>query len=384
MPNKVKIGVSGTGFIARGLINALDNVNDLVLTSVLTRRDIQTVDGINVQHCLTNSIDQFVNETELIVECSGDVLHGTNVIDAALKGGLPVVTMNAELQVTTGSYFAKQGFITEAEGDQPGCLAAFKENIEAMGFDPIVYGNIKGFLNLNPSIEEMTYWSIKKGIRLPMVTSFTDGTKVQIEQTLVANGLGATILKDGLIGDHANNTTEGGQLLAEKAMSLNKPVSDYILCPGGPPGVFITAKHDDNQKEALSYYKLGEGPFYTLTTSFHLCHLEIIKTIRRVIDGKGILINNSVSPEISVASIAKRDLEPGEKITHGIGSFDVRGEACHINHFPNHIPIGLLQDAVIEKPVKAGQRLNFTDITIPKSLALNGWKESSKRLVLPT
>jgi len=362
----------------------LENVDDLVVTSVLTRRDISTVDGISKQDCLTNKIAQFVNDSELIVECSGDVLHGSIVIDAAQKSKLPIVTMNAELQVTTGSYFAKQGLITEAEGDQPGCLAALKENVEAMGFEPLVFGNIKGFLNLNPTIEEMTYWSQKKGISLPMVTSFTDGTKVQIEQALVANGLGATILKDGLIGDHANNTTEGGQLLAEKAMLLKKPVSDYILCSAGPPGVFITAKHDDNQKEALSYYKLGEGPFYTLTTSFHLCHLEIIKTIRRVIEGKGILMNNSVSPEISVASIAKRDLEPGDKIAQGIGSFDVRGEACQINNNPDHLPIGLLHDAIVEKPVKAGQTLNFADVSIPKSLALKAWQESSKKPVLPS
>ena len=76
--------------------------------------------------------------------------HGTEVIDKAFSASLPVVTMNSELQVTTGSYFADRGFITEAEGDQPGCIVALKENMVQMGIKPLVYGNIKGFINRNP------------------------------------------------------------------------------------------------------------------------------------------------------------------------------------------------------------------------------------------
>ena len=41
----------------------------------------------------------------------------------------------------------------------------------------------------------MLHWSRRNGISLPMVTAFTDGTKLQIEQALVANGLGATIAR---------------------------------------------------------------------------------------------------------------------------------------------------------------------------------------------
>ena len=50
-----------------------------------------------------------------------------------------------------------------------------------------------------------------------MVTSFTDGTKVQIEQCLVANGLDAGIAKEDLIGletgdlKHAGNGTRQGR-----------------------------------------------------------------------------------------------------------------------------------------------------------------------------
>jgi predicted homoserine dehydrogenase-like protein len=373
MEDGKRVGIVGTGYIAKGLVNALDNQDDLYVSKVLTRRYVSEIKETILQNKLTNSVNELIENSDIVVECSGEVIHGTEVIDRVMASSIPVVTMNAELQVTTGSYFAKKGYITEAEGDQPGCLAAFRENVIQMGFKPIVYGNIKGFLNQNPSIEEMMYWSNKKGISLQMVTSFTDGTKVQIEQALVANGLNSTIVQKGLTGLTVPNVESGGQKLAQLADEINSPISDYIICPSGPPGVFITAKHNQNQQQALSYFKMGEGPFYTMISPFHLCHLEIIKTIRRVINGGSVLLNNSSSPTISVAAIAKRDLYPRETIKKGIGSFQVRGEAVKILEVPNHIPIGLLSDATINKQIKAGEIITFSDVEIPDTLATKFW-----------
>jgi len=183
-----RIGVVGTGFLAKGLVIALEGKQDLVVSRVLTRTNILERTDFPRQDILTNSIDDLIGNSDLVVECSGDVIHGTNVIDKVVSASLPVVTMDSELQVTTGSYFARRGFITEAEGDQPGCLAALRENVIQMGFNPLVYGNIKGFLNHFPTRDEMEFWAKKQNISLDKVISFTDGTKIQFEQALVANG----------------------------------------------------------------------------------------------------------------------------------------------------------------------------------------------------
>jgi predicted homoserine dehydrogenase-like protein len=375
MSGKTRIGVVGTGLIGKGLTMELERQPDLEVGAILTRRDIATMDGHPSRERLTNDVDTFMSRVDLVVECSGDCIYGTEVIDRAIRAGLPVVTMNAELQVTTGSWFARRGFITEAEGDQPGCLAALKENAVSMGFEPLVYGNIKGFLNTNPTREDMEYWSRRNGTTLGMTTSFTDGTKVQIEQVLVANGLGAGIGKPGLVGLAADDAHEGGVLLAELARQTGTPISDYILSPKLPPGVFITARHDERQQDALRYYKMGTGPYYTLLVNFHLCHLEILKTIRRVLSGGGVLLNNGTHPKYSVAAVAKRDLAVGERIEKGIGSFEVRGIAVETEKVPNHVPIGLLADARIVRPVKEGQMLTFADVVLPDTLALRAWKE---------
>lgn len=381
MNNPTKVGIVGTGFIAQGLLKAIQTQEDLVVSKVLTRRTINEIGAFPNKELLTNSVWELLDNSELIVECTGDIIYGTEVVDKAFSASLPVITMNSELQVTTGSYFANKGFITEAEGDQPGCLAALKENIVQMGFKPLVYGNLKGFLNLNPTRKDMEYWGEKNNLSLQMVTSFTDGTKVQIEQALVANGLGADILQTGLLRPESEDVDSGGSYLAEKAKVHDSAISDYLVCPKGPAGVFITAEHEENQRDALRYFKLGEGPYFTLIQNFHLCHLEILKTIRRVLNGGGVLLNNSPEPVISVGAVAKTKLNRGEKITHGIGSFKVRGEALRLKENKGHLPIGLLNSAVIIRPIEEGQFITFDDVEIPESLALKAWMEIESKAI---
>lgn len=379
MSKDTRIGIAGTGLIGKGLAIEVDKQTDIILSRVLTRRDITTMTDYPIQEALTNSIEDFIGNCDVIVECSGDVIYGTEIIDHAIKASIPVITMNAELQVTTGSYFAKRGFITEAEGDQPGCLASLHENVVQMGFKPLVYGNIKGFMNLDPTIEDMKYWSERNGVRLDMTTSFTDGTKVHVEQALVANGLGVGIARDGLLAPSSDDLNQTGEELAEEANLLGHPISEFVLAPKAPPGVFITAEHDERQKDALRYYKMGEGPYYTILQNYHLCHLEMMKTIRRVINGGGVLLNNGENPMISVAAIAKRTMQTGEEITKGIGSFQVRGEAICISTNPNHVPIGLLVNAVMKNQIEEGQMITFDDVELPRSLALTAWFETVEK-----
>ena len=116
---KVTIGVSGTGFIARGLLAALVNSEDFELGKVYSRREARDVESVDPD-LLTKSMEELVETSDIVVESSGDVWRGAEVVDLAMKAGKPVVTMGTEFHVTVGSYFADRGYLTEAEGDQPG------------------------------------------------------------------------------------------------------------------------------------------------------------------------------------------------------------------------------------------------------------------------
>jgi predicted homoserine dehydrogenase-like protein len=220
----------------------------------------------------------------------------------------------------------------------------------------------------------MQFWADKQDYSVPMVTSFTDGTKVQIEQCLVANGLNAGIAKEDLIGLETGDLKHAASELGQAADRAGYPISEYILDRGLQHGVFVVARHDDAQKLPLQNFKFGEGPYYLLIKDYCLVHLEVFKTIERVARGGQALLNNSSTPRISVASVAKRDLAPGTRIERGCGSFDLRGICVNVADRLDHLPICLANDLEIKRPIAAGEVLTSADVDMPETDAFKIWK----------
>ena len=372
--SRLRIGVIGTGFVSRHFVHELARRPDYELGKVLTRRPLDSCGEYPRQDALTTSLDELIEASDVVFECTGDVPYAASTVGPVLDAGKPVVTLNAEFHTTVGSHFVDRGLLTEAEGDQPGCLAALHEEAVAMGFSPLVYGNMKAFLNRNPSPEDMKFWAEKQDYSVPMVTSFTDGTKVQIEQCLVANGLNAGIAKEDLIGLETGDLKHAAQELGKAADEAGFPISEYILDRGLSHGVFIVARHDDAQKQPLQNFKFGEGPYYLLIKDYCLVHLEVFKTIDRVARGGNALLNNSNRPRVGVATVAKRDLAPGTVIERGCGSFDLRGICVNLAERPDHLPICLANDLEVKRPIKAGEVLTSADVDMPETEALKIWK----------
>ena len=379
----LNIGIVGTGGIARGLAKLLASRRDMKVSGILTRRSGKIEDLGVSQDLLTLVPEKLMESSEVIVVTTGDPVYSTQMIDLAFTFGLPVVTMDADTQVVSGSWLSRRGVITEANGDQPGCLAALNKEVIQMGFKPLVYGNIKGFLNQNPSYEDMVYWSQKQGYSLGSVTSFTDGTKLQIEQCLVANGLGVDIARQGLIGLETNNFEQGAYALGQEAVNRGMVLSDYIISRESPPGVFITATHQEDLAAELKTYKMGNGPYYMLYKPMHLCFFEIPNSILNLVYKGEKLIDNGANPSISVASIAKKKLAAGTYINKGTGSMEIRGEAIHISQQPDHVPVGLMSQVHIKRNIEPGQVITFDDVDLPESMALDAWLETLKSYSVP-
>jgi predicted homoserine dehydrogenase-like protein len=380
-PAHFRVGVIGTGFVARHFCYELERRPSCRLGKVLTRRPLDRCPDFPHQAALTDSLDALIEASDVVFECTGDALYAARTIGRVLDAGKPVVTLNAEFHATIGTHFIERGRLSEAEGDQPGCLAALAEDAVATGFKPLVYGNMKAFLNRNPSPEEMRHWAERQDYSIEMVTSFTDGTKVQIEQCLVANGLGAGIAKEGLIGLATGDLEVAAVELGATADRLGHPISEYILDRGLQHGVFIVARHDERQALPLRNLKLGEGPYYVLIKDYCLVHLEAFKTIERLMQGRPPLLDNGVLPQISVASIAKRELEPGRVIERGCGSFDLRGTCVEIAARPGHVPICLASDLRLKRRVEPGQLLTMDDVELPETEALAAWQAIERRVL---
>jgi predicted homoserine dehydrogenase-like protein len=373
-----RVGVAGTGFVGRHFVMELLRRNDWSLGPVLTHRPKGSVEGFPAS-ALTDSVDQLIDGADIVFECTGDIERAAALAGPVLAAGRPLVTLNPEFHVTAGTAFLGRGLLTEAEGDQPGSIARLAEDAVTMGFEPLVLGNMKGFLNRTPTLEEMRYWATRQGLSLPMVTSFTDGTKLQIEQCLVGNYLGADIACEELLGPAVDDLGEAARRLGEAALGAGGLITDYVLSRQLPHGVFVVARHDPAQRAALSYLKMGDGPYYTLVQPNILVHLEAFKTLERVAAGGGALLHNSTRPRLSVAAVAKRPLRPDERIGRGCGSFELRGICVRIADRPDHLPIGLANDLVVRRAVEPGQVLVMDDVELEETPALGLWRS----VVLP-
>lgn len=373
-----RVGIVGTGTIAEGLVNLIQRSDDFEVGKVLTRRPLASIRGFP-EGSLTTSVAELIDAAEIVVECSGDAIHATDVIFEVASAGIKVVTMDAEFHVTSGSYFAKTGqFVSEADGDQPGCFARLKREIEGMGFTPLAYVNLKGFLNLTPSREEMTYWAKTQGLSLSATTSFTDGTKVEIERVLVANGLGARLPPDEISGATIDSL---GDLdyLAEASREAGEPISDYVLCKGAPPGILILAKNPlaELTPDYLAWARLrtSKGGAFVLVRHYHLTFLEILGTLRRIRAGEGVLLNNSADPRFTVAAVAKKPLKAGTAIEMGCGGFDVRGVGVPIAKHEDAVPICLLRNTRVIADIEPGEIVRLHQVELEETRASQMYQE---------
>jgi predicted dinucleotide-utilizing enzyme len=85
---ETRVGIVGTGFIARGLSYSLRSDHELRVSSILTRRKPEQVRDLAVEsRQVTNSVQELIDTSDIVVECSGDPVHATEVLAKVMEAG---------------------------------------------------------------------------------------------------------------------------------------------------------------------------------------------------------------------------------------------------------------------------------------------------------
>lgn len=230
---------------------------------------------------------------DAIIEVTGAVEFGANVVFQAIQNGKHVLSANADLDGTIGPilkvYADKAGIVyTNIDGDQPGVIMNLYRFVKSMGVTPVLCGNIKGLHDPYRNPATQVEFARKWGQKPEKVASFADGTKISFEQAIVANGTGMRVARRGMYGPTVPPGTtikEVVNLFPLEDLLTPPGIVDYVVGISEPaPGVFVLATTDDPvQQRFLNLYKLGEGPLYLFYTPYHLCHLEVPSTIARAV-----------------------------------------------------------------------------------------------------
>ncbi|MBA7632806.1 hypothetical protein ES703_40361 [subsurface metagenome] len=297
---------------------------------------------------------------DVLVEATNTVEFAAKACIAALERKIHVVLMNAEVDLLLRPYLQKIAkengvVITSDAGDQHGVVARMANEIQAWGFDLVMLGNIKGFLNRYATILGMQKEAAKRYLNVIQCVAYTDGTKLNFEQSLLANGFGMLPWKRGMLGPKCDDITEiFDKLIFDytilEGMRRGGTV-DYVLGaqPGG--GVFVIGYCEDKlQQRYLEYYKRGEGPYYLFYRPYHLCHLETPRAIanaflyhKAFLEPQGKLTD--------VFAFAKKDLYKGLVMGHGIGSSEFYGMIDSCENAKDLVPIALLETEDTAKPI---------------------------------
>lgn len=254
---------------------------------------------------------------------------------------------------------------TSCDGDQYGVLKHLIDDMHLWGFDLVMAGNIKGFLDRYANPTTIIPEADKRNLDYRMCVAYTDGTKLNIEMAIIANAYGLSTKIPGMYGPGARNVQEVFHLYDfDTLWADRKPFVDYILGaePGG--GVFTVGYCDDPyQKEMLRYYKMGDGPYYLFYRPYHLCHIEAMGTVLKVLNEKCCYLQPVYGFRTNVYAYAKIDLLQGDCLD-GIGGYKCYGkiENCDENMTFSGLPICLSEGLRLRHAVAKDEKIIFDDV----------------------
>ncbi|WP_018634728.1 NAD(P)H-dependent oxidoreductase [Parafrankia elaeagni] len=408
----IRVGMIGAGFMGRGLANQIVNSTPGMRLVAVANRTLANgerayaeagVEPVRVESAAaldaaiaagTPAVieDAFellkAENLDCIVDVTGAVEFGARVTVAAIERGLPIVTMNAELDGTVGPLLAHRAreagvVLTGADGDQPGVQGNLMRFVIGLGVTPLVAGNIKGLQDEYRTPTTQKAFAERWGQDPYMVTSFADGTKISFEQAIVANAFGLTVPKRGMNGwDHEGHVDELTSRYDVDELRELGGIVDYVVKSKPGPGVFVLGTHDDpKQRHYLELYKLGTGPLYSFYTPYHLCHFEVPNTVARAVDFADAALAPPAGPRVDVVATAKQDLKAGHALD-GLGGYDTYGvaEASAATRAGALLPMGVAEGCVLTRDVAKDDVLTYADVTLPPGRLIDTLREEQEKL----
>jgi predicted homoserine dehydrogenase-like protein len=397
--NPVKVGMIGAGFMGRGIANQIINsVPGMTLVAISNRHiegarrayaeagaeaiiEVEDVSALERairagQPAITEDAHLLcrADGIDVLIEVTGAIEFGAQVVLDAIAHGKHVVLMNAELDGTIGPILKVKAdaagvILTACDGDQPGVQMNLYRFVKSIGLTPLVCGNIKGLQDpyRNPTTQEG--FARQWGQKPHMVTSFADGSKISFEQAIVANATGMCVSKRGMIGrDHRGHVDELTKHYDIDELKALGGIVDYVVGSQPGPGIYVLGTIDDPaQRHYLNLYKLGEGPLYSFYTPYHLCHFEVPLSVARVALFGDTVLAPIGAPCVEVVALAKTDLKAGTKLD-GIGWYMTYGEAenADVARREGLLPMGVAEGCVLRHDVPKDKALTYDDVILPE------------------
>lgn len=394
--NPIRVAMTGAGYMARAVaVQIITGMKGMKLVAIANRTlsnaelAYQTAGVDAVRHVKsTSELEQAITDgayaitdnfaylceakaIDAIIEVTGEIEFGAQVAFLALQNKKHLISVNAQIDTAIGSilkvYADRAGVVyTNIDGDEPGVAMNLFRFLKTVGYQPVLAGNMKGFIDPYRTPDTQAAFAAKYNQKPRMITSFADGTKLCMETAILANATGFKVGKRGMYGPKCDHVTDVIKHFSVEQL-LKGGLVDYTLGAAPNNGAFVVAYNENPlQQPYMNYFKMGEGPLYVFYTPYHLPSVQLPLTVARAVLFDDPTVTPIGAPSCDVISIAKRDLRAGE-ILDGAGGFTCYGliDNSEIAQAENLLPISLSEGCRMKRDVSKDQPLTYDDIELP-------------------
>lgn len=392
----IRVGMTGAGYMARAVAMQIINgmrgmklvaISNRTLTAAQTA--FQNAGIADTRHVSTAAeLDQAIEDgvcaitdnpdalceaggIDAVVEVTGEIEFGSRVALHALQNRKHFISVNAQIDTAIGSilkvYADKAGVVfTNIDGDEPGVAMNLFRFLKTVGYQPVLAGNMKGFIDPYRTPDTQAAFAAKYNQKPRMITSFADGTKLSMELAILANATGFKVGRRGMYGPKCDHVTDVIKHFSVEQL-LKGGLVDYTLGAAPNNGAFVVAYNDNpGQQQYMNYFKMGEGPLYVFYTPYHLPSVQLPLTVARAVLFNDPTVTPLGAPSCDVITLAKRDLKAGE-VLDGVGGFTCYGliENSEISRAENLLPISLSEDCRLKRDLAKDQAITYQDVELP-------------------
>lgn len=399
----IRVGVSGAGWIGSGFVHQVAQMQGMrvplladpdtklarqaFLNSGVPAEEIVETDQVGPaeealrrgQRVVTGDygLAGRLEGIDIVADVTPSPASGAETALSCIEHGKDIVMVNIEADVTVGRVLKQKAhqtgsLYTVSSGDEPGCLMELWDFVTSLGMEPVVIG--KGKNNpLNPQATPDTVAeSARRADKDPyQVASYVDGTKTMFEMACAANATGCPPQQRGMQGPQADLSTVSNLFaLQEDGGLIETPgVVDFVQGSAMAGGVFITVRVADPRLRAdLEYLKVGQGYYYTFFRPYHLWFIEAPISVARAYLHRQTTLVPLDWPVAEVMTLAKRDLQPGERLDE-FGGYTFSGviDRAETAYQLNALPVGLAPGARLRRAVAAGELLTWQDVELDET-----------------
>jgi predicted homoserine dehydrogenase-like protein len=387
----IRVGLVGCGHMGSGMVHVthhMAGMGTVAISDIAPARAMETLAKLGLEEsdvCITNRRGEAedalragkrvltedsvmlaqLEGLDAVVEATGLTEIGARVAWTGIMNDKHVIMLNVETDVTVGPLLyrlaQKTGCVyTAASGDEPGVCKMLYNFAGSLGFEVVCLGKGKNnTIDFDATPESCREEAQRRGMNPKMLAAFKDGSKTMVELAAMSNATGLVPDVPGMHGaradvDELNKVfvpREDGGVLSQKGCV------DYSTGKVAP-GVFVVITSPDPRiRVDMKFLSMGDGPYYTLYRPYHLCNVETpISIAEAVLYGEATIVSKRMVSE--VATLAKRDLQPGEVVGEiGMADFFGRTYTYVEAQAQGAVPLGLVPGGRVLEPIAKGELL---------------------------